>query len=156
MPINLTRRADTLFVPLFKEKIVEVYSFFPELAQTAITCGAIARRGCVQGTAMGWTKPPVFRLQPDSSCFTIAHELTHLVQGKTNGIPHGEVACDIWTVDRMPLKYLDQRPNYLLHRIAIDWKNERNEVKRLCRQAIELRRSMRTYIIWLRSRIRQL
>lgn len=156
MPIKFTVRADRLFEPQFKEKIINVYSFFPELEQAEITCGAIARRGYVQGIATGWSVPPVFRIQPDSSSYTIAHELTHLVQGKANGIPHGEVACDIWSIDRMPLEYLDQRPHYLLHRIMIDWRKQRKEVKRLCREAIELRRSMRTYIVWLRNQIKEL
>ena len=156
MPLVYTRHADRLFSDRFKKKIADVYSFFPELQQTNIACGAIIKRGAIQGIATGWTQPPVVRLQPDSSFYTIAHELTHLVQGNGSGIPHGEITCDIWTVDRMPVEYLDQKPYYLLSRISLDWKAKRKDVKRLCRQAIELRSSMHAYIVWLRHHIKEL
>jgi hypothetical protein len=31
------------------------------------------------------------------------------VQGNGSGIPHGEVACDIWIISRLPVELLDQR-----------------------------------------------
>ena len=156
MPIAFTKPAEQVFSNSFKAKIADVYSFFPELHKQSVICGLIKKRGSVQGIAKSWTLPPLFRVQPTASLYTISHELTHLVQGNSSGIPHGEVACDIWTVDRMPLQYLDQTPYYLLGRIDIDWEENRKAVKRLCRQAIELRISMRTYISWLKCRIKEL
>lgn len=156
MPIVYTKPAAEIFGRGFKAKVSDVYSFFPELTEKTVICGAIRNRGCIQGTAIGWTDPPVFRLQSDASLFTIAHELTHLVQGKKSGIPHGEIPCDIWTIDRMPAEYLDVRPYYLLGPIKMDWHANRIEVKRLCRNSIELRESMRTYIKWLVRRIKEL
>jgi hypothetical protein len=57
----------------------------------------------------------------------------------------------------MPLEFLDQKPYYLLNRIRVDW-NAKNKlaVKKLCRLAIELRATVRTYISWLRNQIKEL
>jgi hypothetical protein len=88
----------------------------------------------VEGTATGWTSPPVFRLRPNASRYTIAHELTHLVQGNGSGIPHGEVACDIWIISRLPVELLDQRPAYYLlarQHSRLDWKKNRAAVREL-------------------------
>jgi hypothetical protein len=156
VPIVFTRPAEQAFSNSFKAKIADVFTFFPELHQQKVMCGLIKNRGSVQGVAKSWTLPPLFRIQPAASLYTISHELTHLVQGNTSGIPHGEIACDIWTIDRMPLRYLDQIPYYLLGRTNIDWDENRKAVKTLCRQAIELRSSMRTYITWLKCRIKEL
>lgn len=156
MPIIFTSHAEKSFSPTFKSRVLAVFSYFPELQGTIVSCGAIRTDGTVQGTATAWSTPPVFRVRPGTSSYTIAHELTHLVQGNGSGIPHGEVACDIWTIDRMPLEYLDERPHYLLHRIWIDWGTSKKDVKRLCRDAILLRNSRRKYIVWLRHRIKEL
>jgi hypothetical protein len=100
--------------------------------------------------------PPVFRLQPDVLSYTIAHELVHLVQRNGSGISHDEISCDIWTVDRLPAELLDQRPYYLLKNLRCDWKKNRLAIKDLCRQAIELRKTRRMYIVWLRGEIKKL
>lgn len=156
MPIEFSRQAQQAFTQEFKERIMQVYGLFPELQNKEISCGLLKRRGRVQGTATAWTSPPVFRLQPNVSSYTIAHELTHLAQGNGSGIPHGEAACDIWTLDRLPVELLDQRPYYLLKNSRCDWKKNRDKVKELCRQAIQVRRTRRTYIVWLRGKIKKL
>jgi hypothetical protein len=156
MPIEFSKPAQQAFTHEFKARIMQLYGLFPELQDRRISCGLLKGRGWVQGTATGWTSPPVFRLQPNVSSYTIAHELTHLVQGNGSGIPHGEVACDIWTLDRLPAELLDQRPYYLLKNSRCDWKKNRDAVKELCRQAIEVRKSQRAYIVWLRGQIKKL
>ncbi len=156
MPIEFSRPAQQAFSPEFKARIVKIYSLFPELQEKRILCGSMRKRGWIEGTATGWTSPPVFRLQANVSNYTIAHELTHLVQGNGSGIPHGEMACDIWTVNRMPTKLLDQRPYYLLKNYRVDWKHDRAAIKELCGQAIELRKTQRAYIVWLRDQIKKL
>lgn len=86
---------------------------------------------------------------------TIAHELTHLLQGE--GVPHGEKACDIWATARLPEEMLDEQPHYLLGHWSRDrWLRNRALAKQLCTQAIEVRRTERTYIRWLSHRFRQL
>lgn len=140
----------------FKARILQIYLNFPELQDRGINCGVIRKRGSLQGVAIGWTSPPSFRLRPNSSRYTIAHELTHLVQESGSGIPRGEVACDIWTIDRMSTENLDERPYYLLAGCKLDWHKSKTAVKGLCRKAIEQRMSSRTYIVWLRTQIKEL
>ena len=156
VPIKFTRPAEHAFNERFKERIISVYSYFPELQEKMITCGAIRHAGPIQGVATSWTTPPLFRLVPGASMYTIAHEFTHMVQGGKSGIPNGETACDIWTIDRMPTSYLDQIPYYLLSGIRTNWRENREAIKELCRQAIALRQLRRTYIKWLRCRIKEL
>jgi hypothetical protein len=153
VPIEFSRPARQAFSPEFRARIMQVYDLFPELQEKTIACGLLKKRGAVEGTAAGWTLPPVFRLQPNVSSYTIAHELMHLVQGNGSGVPHGEVACDIWAVDRLPAELLDQRPYYLMKNSRCDWKKNRGAVKELCRRAIEIRKTRRTYIVWLRGQI---
>ncbi len=45
--------------------------------------------------------------------FTIAHELMHLVQFKSDGMPGDETACDIFTLARLPPTLIDESPAYL-------------------------------------------
>lgn len=156
MPIEFSAPAQQAFSLGFKTRIMQVYDLFPELQEKKISCGVLKGRGWVEGTATGWTLPPVFRLQPNVSSYTIAHELTHLVQGNGSSIPHGEVACDIWTVHRLPTELLDQRPYYLMKNSRCDWKKNRDAIKELCRQAIQIRKTRRTYIVWLRGQIKKL
>lgn len=156
MPIEFSGPAQQAFSPLFKSRIMQVYDLFPELQEKRISGGVLKRRGWVEGTATSWTSPPVFRLQPGVSRYTIAHELTHLIQGNGSGIPHGEVACDIWTVHRLPAELLDQRPYYLMKNSRCDWERNRDAIKELCKQAIHLRKTRRTYIVWLRGQIKEL
>ena len=80
----------------------------------------------------------------------------HLVQGNGSGIPHGEISCDIWTIVRRPAELLDQRPYYLLKKIKCDWKKHQLAIKELCSQAIEVRKSRRTCIIWLHDEIKKM
>ena len=44
---------------------------------------------------------------------TIAHELMHLVQFDSDEIPNGETACDIFTLARLPPRFIDESPTYL-------------------------------------------
>ena len=156
MPIEFSRPAQKAFSLEFKTQIMQVYDLFPELQKKRIACGLLLGRGWVEGTATGWTLPPVFRLRPGVSHYTIAHELMHLIQGNGSGIPHGEVACDIWAVDRLPAELLDQRPYYLMKHSRCDWENNRDAIKELCTQAIQIRKTRRTYIVWLRDQIKKL
>ncbi|WP_431755760.1 hypothetical protein [Nitrososphaera sp.] len=150
--IRFTSVAEAKFSPQFKERVLSVYSLFPELRGQAITCGFICR-GHVLGTARSWQKQ--ISLQSSVGNMTIAHELTHLLQG--NGVPHGEKACDIWAVARLPAEMLDEQPYYILrHWQKGRWLRNRPAVKGLCAQAIKVRESRRTYIKWLSGQLRQL
>lgn len=155
MPIEFSRPAQKAFSLEFKSRIMQVYDLFPELQQKRIACGLLEGRG-IEGTATGWTSPPVFRLRPGVTRYTITHELTHLIQGNGSGIPNGEVACDIWAVDRLPAELLDQRPYYLMRHSRCDWEKNKDAIKELCTQAIQIRNTRRTYIVWLHGQIKKL
>jgi hypothetical protein len=145
--------AEAGFTGEFKQKIFRVYSLFPELQDYEITCGLIRKGSYLLGTARGWSGQ--ISLQPNVGRMTIAHELTHLLQG--NGMPHGEKACDIWALARLPHDMLDERPYYLLRHWHLErWLRNRLQAKALCEQAIEVRRVQRNYIKWLSLQLRQL
>src|SRR5438874_8573355 len=129
MTLKFSRQAQGAFSPEFKARIMRTYRLFPELQNKTINCGLLKRRRWIEGMALAWTSPPVFRLQPNVSSFTIAHELTHLVQGKGSRIPQGEVPCDIWTLERLPHELLDQRPYYLLKNTRCNWKSNKEVIK---------------------------
>lgn len=46
--------------------------------------------------------------------WTIGHELMHLVQFNSDGIPSGERACDIYALSRLPPRFIDEAPSYLV------------------------------------------
>ncbi|MEO9295099.1 MAG: hypothetical protein ABI347_05815 [Nitrososphaera sp.] len=156
MTIHFTSVADAQFNPQFKERILRVYLLFPELQDKAITCGFIRRGAHVAGTARSWKQQ--IALQQNVGNTTIAHELTHLLQGK-NGVPHGEKACDIWAVARLPEGMLDEQPYYLLrHWHRERWLRHRASVRELCAQAIEVRKTNNNgrYIKWLSGQLLRL
>src|SRR5204863_8245154 len=73
--------------------------------------------------------------------FTVAHELTHLLQAR-GLVPRGERACDLWAVARSPL-IVDHAPGYLrlpsrLRRDRLD-PAEAQSLCDLARQAIAAR-----------------
>jgi hypothetical protein len=45
--------------------------------------------------------------------WTIAHELMHLAQFNSDGIPGDERACDIFAIARLPPRFIDESPTYL-------------------------------------------
>jgi len=45
--------------------------------------------------------------------WTIAHELMHLAQFNSHGIPGDERACDIFALARLPPRFIDESPTYL-------------------------------------------
>ena len=153
--IRFTSVADARFDPQFKDRVLQVYSLFPELQGRPIKCSCISKGSGLLGTARSWADPQQIALQPGVGRTTIAHELTHLLQGE--GVPHGEKACDIWATARLPEEMLDEQPHYLLGHWSRDrWLRNRAQAKQLCAQAIEVRRTERAYIRWLSHKFKQL
>ncbi len=60
----------------------------------------------VRRTRKGGWKMPTY--------YTIAHELMHLVQFNRDDIPGGERACDIYAMARLPPRFIDESPTYLV------------------------------------------
>lgn len=135
------------------EKMVsESLCFFPELDGRKLRIGLTKS---YLGTATrGEDK---INLNPRNLTYnTIGHELMHLVQGM-RGIPQGEKSCDVFTIARSPL-FLDRPPTYIKmpKRIKDNWNEYKNEIGRLCAEALELRKKRKKYMVWLEREIRKL
>jgi hypothetical protein len=94
----------------------------------------------------GW-KYPTF--------WTIAHELMHLAQFNSHGIPGGERAIDVYALARLPPRFVDESPSYL---VVPDgpreiWKPEHAKLAHeLARKAIALRdKGLKNYAVWWES-----
>jgi len=136
-------------------QLIRAFREFPELGGRNVTVGLTSMRG-VDGLAVPGEM--VIRLNATRrrvSYFTIGHELTHLLQRPGLGvIPSGEVQCDIWTLARSDL-FLDDRPTYLkVACSAREWPRHAPVVRRLCREALAVRRRDRRYIVWLAQQLR--
>lgn len=46
--------------------------------------------------------------------WTLGHELMHLAQFNSSGIPQGERACDVFALARLPPRFIDEAPSYLV------------------------------------------
>ncbi len=84
--------------------------------------------------------------------WTIAHELMHLAQFNSKDTPSGERACDLYALARLPPKYIDDSPSYLVvpRDIRSAWNLEHASLAHsLAKRAIRKRASgERNYIVW--------
>ena len=128
--------------------------WFPELNGTEIRVGVTR---AADGIAVIDERVVRFDLRYRiPSRYTIAHELTHLLQG-LGIVPHGEVACDLWTLARHP-SFLDEPPCYLPlpESVRARWRLHRASVRAICHAALRRRAHHRHYIPWARTRLAQL
>jgi hypothetical protein len=158
MPLLFTRPLLAEMTLTLKQRIERAYIQFPELEGQRVVVGLTRKRG-LDGYAIGEEFCVRLNVTPRArvSYFTIGHELTHLLQKPGLGIvPDGEVQCDIWTLARSEL-FLDEMPTYLdVHPCTDkDWKKHAPRVRELCARAIDVRKTRRRYILWLKNRLQQ-
>ncbi len=127
-------------------------AFFPELDGITVRVGLVRKRGVLGWGSLDPDQPGIWVRPRRLDAFTIAHELTHLLQAR-GLVPRGERACDLWALARSPL-LVDTPPGYLavpvrlrrrhplpvahaalLHRAAVDAlaareRGERNYLRR--------------------------
>jgi hypothetical protein len=161
-----TNKANTKFSHKFKQRIIEVSKYFPELQDEVVNVGWIAPRGwargscCISCSATSTNKKLKISLQPNERNFTIAHEFTHLLQARKKEalqIPSGERACDVWTLTRLPLELLDDYPSYIGNYLMRKrWDSIKPQVRELAFCAIEIRKTKRQYIAWLEDELKKL
>jgi hypothetical protein len=154
MPIQYTAPISTLITPLLDERIQRCFAEFPELADRNVTVGLTRS---ADGTAEADRMAIRLNVRPRRpvSCFTIGHELTHLLQrGGLGLVPDGEQQCDVWTLARSAV-FLDDRPSYLCAHLwsRENWPAHAGAVRQLCIQAIEERKRNRRYLVWLRAQL---
>ncbi len=85
--------------------------FFPELEGVTVRVGLARKRGVLGWGSLDPDHPGVWVRPRRLDAFTIAHELTHLLQAR-GLVPCGERPCDLWTLARSPL-LVDVPPGYL-------------------------------------------
>jgi len=92
--------------------------------------------------------------------WTMAHELMHLAQFNSRGIPGGERACDIHALARLPPRYIDDSPSYLVvpRGLRGEWRPAAATMAHgLAVKAITLRANgLRRYASWWESEFERL
>jgi hypothetical protein len=94
-----------------RERLEFVRGFFPELHDRTIRVGLARKPGVLGWGSLDPEQPGVWVRPRRLDYFTIAHELTHLLQAR-GLVPRGERACDLFALARSPL-LVDQPPGYL-------------------------------------------
>ena len=97
--------------PRIVERLEYVRRFFPELDGITVHVGQAIRRDVLGWGSMDPARPGIWVRPRRLAYFTIAHELTHLLQAR-GLVPTGERACDLWALARSPL-VIDALPGYL-------------------------------------------
>lgn len=94
-----------------RERLDYVRRFFPELDGVTVRVGLAQKRGILGWGSLDPERPGVWVRARRLDAFTVAHELTHLLQAR-GLVPQGERACDLWALARSPL-VVDRAPGYL-------------------------------------------
>ena len=94
-----------------RERLEFVRAFFPELEGITVRVGLVRKPGVLGWGSLHPDHPGVWVRPRRLDYFTIAHELTHLLQARRL-VPSGERACDLWALARSPL-LIDAPPGYL-------------------------------------------
>ena len=161
LDISWTRKAMTLKPALREEvdrRVRRLYPYFPEMKRKLTIGltrsydglafqsddGTVKLMLDVRKARNGDYKAPTY--------WTIAHELMHLAQFNVKGIPSGERACDLYALARLPPKYIDDSPSYLVipARIRDRWNGDYASLAHnLAKKAIRKRETgVRNYISW--------
>jgi hypothetical protein len=94
-----------------RERLEFVRGFFPELEGTTVRVGLVRKPGVLGWGSLHPDHPGIWVRPRRLETFTIAHELTHLLQARKL-VPRGERACDLWALARSAL-LVDAPPGYL-------------------------------------------
>jgi uncharacterized protein (DUF58 family) len=94
-----------------RERLEFVRGFFPELEGICIRVGLARSRNVIGVCSLDPDDPAIWVRPRLADAFTMAHELTHLLQARGH-LPGGERACDLYALSRSPL-LIDSGPTYL-------------------------------------------
>jgi hypothetical protein len=94
-----------------RERLDFVRAYFPELDGLSIRVGLAQKRGVLGWGSMDPEAPGIWVRPRSLALFTIAHELTHLLQARGE-VPGGERACDLFALARAAA-VVDSPPQYL-------------------------------------------
>jgi hypothetical protein len=129
-----------------RERIDLVRSFYPELDGECVRVGLARKRGVLGWASLDPEDPAIWVRPRRLDLFTIAHELTHLLQAR-GLVPRGERACDLHALARSPV-LVDTPPGSLrlpaalasLRRLPAPWPER---LHRTARMALAARASGR-------------
>lgn len=170
MPLEITwtRKACTLSPHLIQEvekRIHRLHPFFPEMTRKMTIGltrsydglalqsdeGSVKLMLDVRKARNGDYKAPTY--------WTLAHELMHLAQFNTSRLPAGERACDLHALARLPPKFIDDSPSYLVvpRWVRETWGKEQASIAhRLAIEALKKRAcGLRNYICWWEERFKK-
>ena len=157
MAIRYTAPMLAVMTAPLETRIQRCIEQFPELVERTVAVGlTMSAEGTAEADKM--TIRLHVRRRKQVSCFTIGHELTHLLQSTgLRLVPDGEVQCDVWTLSRSEL-FLDDRPSYLCPHLwtRASWSQHAPVARQLCIEAIERRRTNRRYLMWLTDQLERL
>lgn len=94
-----------------RERVEFVRYFFPELEGVTVRVGLALKPGVLGWGSLDPERPGIWIRPRRLDYFTIAHEMTHLLQARRL-VPRGERACDLWALARTPM-VVDTPPGYL-------------------------------------------
>ena len=94
-----------------RERTEFVRRYFPELDDCTVHVGLARKRGVLGWGSLDPEHPGIWVRPIRLEYFTVAHELTHLLQAR-GLVPRGERACDLFALARSPL-LIDHLPSYL-------------------------------------------
>ena len=132
-----------------RDRVEFVRGFFPEISGLTIRVGLAIKRGVLGWGSLDPERPGIWLRPRRIELFTIAHEMTHLLQAR-GLVPRGERACDLHALARSPL-LIDSPPTYLKIPRCFKHRPLRTEhaalFHRLARESIEAReRGDRRYL----------
>jgi hypothetical protein len=100
-----------------RSRLDYVRRHFPELHSVCIRVGLARKRGVLGWGSLDPHHPGIWIRPRRLDYFTIAHELTHLLQARGQ-VPRGERACDLHALARSP-ELVDTVPSYLRLPLAL-------------------------------------
>lgn len=84
--------------------------------------------------------------------WTLGHELMHLAQFNSSDIPEGERACDVFALARLPPRFIDEAPSYLVVPRGCRGRWTRRHARfahDVAKEALAFRSSgLRRYVVW--------
>lgn len=153
----MMKSASVDFITNIQSMTLECLKEFPELHPKVIKFSYTSNFACAM-TLKATEDTYNIGYNPNESLYygVLGHELMHFAQlyGK---IPHGEKSCDVFTMARSEL-FMDHPPCYLIkgNEVYDNWSKYAADVRQLCIQAIEVRKTNKQYIKWVTKEIRKL
>ena len=153
----MMKSASVNFIANIQSMTLECLKEFPELNPKEIKFSYTKHIACAMTLKATEDKFNIgYNPQYDLYYYAIAHELMHFAQ-LFGDVPHGEKSCDVYTFARSEL-FTDRPPAYIpmSDTIKFHWSEYAAEVRQLCIQAIEVRKTNKQYIKWVTKEIRKL